>query len=111
MAGAGGLAAVLLGGLIGFIFSVVAIVLVIYSFRTGHPRRGFVASIVALALSAVSVPLSSLIWVVVLSGRDTHGDPIDYGEMSPAVILVIVEAVALLASIVSASRQTLRRLA
>jgi hypothetical protein len=110
MAGIGGLAVVLLSAVIGLLLAIGAIVLAIYSFATSNPRRGFITSIIALALSGVSVLLSAPIWIVLLSGHDTHGEKLDYSEMSPAIFLVAVEALALLAAIPSAARHTLRRL-
>jgi len=110
MAGAGGLAEVLLGGLIGFIFSIVAIVLVIHGLRTRNPRRAFITSIIALVLSVVAVLLSETFWTVLLSGQSTHGEPLDYSDEGPLLVLIALEALALLASIANAARQALRRL-
>ncbi len=111
MAGAGGLANVLLGGLTGFLFAIAAIALALYNAATSNPRRGFIASMIALVLAVLAVVLSAPIWTVVLSGYGTHGEPLDYAEASPAVVLVVIEAIAVLASIPGAARQALRRMA
>jgi hypothetical protein len=110
VAGAGGLANILLNALIGLLFATGAIPLAIHGLATRKPRRGFITSIIALVLSTLSVLLSAPIWSVLLSGRGTHGEPLDYGEMSPAIVLVVIEAIAVLVSIPSAARQVLRRM-
>ncbi len=110
MAGAGGLAAVLLGGLIGFIFAILAIGLAIHGLTTRNPRRGFATSIIALALSVLAIVLSAPIWRVLLSGYSTHGEPLDYGEMTPVIFLIVLETIAVVVSVPGAVRRTLRRL-
>ena len=105
MAGAAGLAAILLGAMTGFVFAVIAIALAFYGFRTSKPRRGFIASMSALVLSLLSVLLSVPIWSVLLSGRDTHGEPLHYSEMGPAVFLIVVEALAVSTAILCVARR------
>ena len=109
MAGAAGLAAILLGAMTGFVCAVIAIALALYGFRTSKPRRGFIASMSALVLSLLSVLLSVPIWSVLLSGRDTHGEPLRYSEMGPAVFLIVVETLAVLTAILCVARQRSRR--
>ena len=104
----GGLADVLLGGLLGFILAGVAAGLLVYGLVTRKPSRGFKASVVALGLATVAVLLSKTFWVVVLSGRDTHGEPIRYDESIPPVILVVFEGLVLVAAAASVLRQSLR---
>ncbi|OAI42679.1 hypothetical protein AYO41_00665 [Verrucomicrobia bacterium SCGC AG-212-E04] len=104
----GGLADVLLGGLLGFLLAGVAAGLLVYGFVARNPRRGFKATVVALGLAIAAVFLSKTFWVVVLSGRDTHGEPIRYGETVPPVILVVVEGLVLVAAAAIVIRQALR---
>lgn len=105
-----GAALVLLWGMLGLFFVCGAIALTIYGFRTRRPRRGFIASLVALALSVLSVWLSLPFWDTVLSGSYPNGDAFHYDDMWPMVAFVVVEALAILASIISAARQRLRQL-
>lgn len=109
MAGAAGLAAILLGAMAGFVCAVIAIALALYGFRTSKPRRGFIASMSALVLSLLSVLLSVPIWSVLLSGRDTHGEPLNYSEMGPAVFLIAIETLAALTAIFCVARRRSRR--
>jgi hypothetical protein len=104
----GGLAEVLLGGLLGLLLAGVAAALLVYGFVARNPRRGFKATVVALGLAIVAVLLSKTFWVVVLSGRDTHGEPIRYDESVPPVILVVFEGLVLVAAVASVIRQSLR---
>jgi len=104
----GGLADVLLGGLLGFLLAGVAAGLLVYGLVARDPRRGFKATVVALGLAMVAVLLSKTFWIVMLSGRDTHGEPIRYGESAPPVILVVVEGLVLVAAVASVTRQALR---
>ena len=110
MAGAAGLAEILLGALTGLVFAVIALVLVIYGFSTSNPRRGFIAGMSALVPSLLSVLLSIPIWSVLLSGRNTHEKPLSYGEMRPAVFLAIVESLAVLTAIPCVVRRRSRRI-
>ena len=109
MAGAGGLLLILMGGAIAIGLMGGAIALLLYGIATGNPRRGFIASMIALALSLLSALLSLPFWVVVLSGHDTRGVPWHFGETWPAILLVAVEALAVLASLLGVARQGSRR--
>ena len=111
MAGAAGLVLILLGSGIGFVLAVIAIALSLYGFRTGRPRRGRIAGMSALVLSLLSVILSFPIWRVVLSGRDTHGKPLDYSEMGPAMFLIAFEVIAVLIALLCVARRRSHRVA
>ena len=94
----GGLANVLLGGLLGLLLAGGAAGLLVYGFVARDPRRSFKAAVAAFGVAIVSALLSSTFWIVVLSGHDTHGEPFRYAEASPAVALVVIEALVLAAS-------------
>ncbi len=111
MAGSGGLAEVLFGAMIGLCCALVGIGLGVFGLVTRRPRGGFIASMIAVGLAILAVRLSVPIWMVLLEGRDTHGDPLNYGEMGPAVFLAAVEAIALVITVPGALRQALRRMA
>lgn len=98
MAGASGLALVLLGGLIGVVLVAGAFGLLLYGLLASDARRALRACVVSLGISLVSALLSFPFWRVVLSGRDTHGEPLVYRESWPLVAVVAVEALAILAS-------------
>ena len=109
MAGAGGLAFVLLGGLIGFLLVLGAIGLVVYGFVTENARRGYIASLIALAISVVASLLSTPFWIVLLSGHGSHGEPVTFAEASPIYVLVSIEAFMMAASLLGSLRQRSRR--
>jgi hypothetical protein len=98
MAGASGLVYVLLGIGIGIVVLIGSIGLVIYGLVANNARVGVKASVVALVLSVFSALLSSPVWIVVLSGRDSHGAPLHDGDSAPLVGLVIFEAFVIAAS-------------
>lgn len=95
--------------MLSFFCVCIAIPLTIYGFGTRVPRRGYIGSLVALALSLLSVWLSSLFWEAVLSGIAPNGDAFRYGELWPIVALVVAEALAVLASAFIAARYALRQ--
>lgn len=109
MAGASGLIIILMGVAIAIVLMGGTIALLVYGIATGNPRRGFIASVIALALSLLSALLSSPIWALVLSGHDTHGNPWHFSEIWAAVVLLAVEALAILASLLGVARQRSRR--
>jgi hypothetical protein len=75
------------------------------------PRRGLTASVVALVLSLLAALLSTPFWIIVLSGHDTHGEPLGYRESWPFVAVVVVEALAIGAAVLGVLRQRSRRTA
>ena len=106
MANAGGLLVVLVGGLIGLCLVAGGIALLVYGVVARNPRRGFAASLIALVLTLLAALLSTPFWIVVLSGRDTHGERLNYGESSPLVAVVAVEALAIAAAVAGIVRQS-----
>jgi hypothetical protein len=108
MANAAGLLIVLIGGLIGLGLVLGTFALLVYGLVTKTPARGLVASIVALVLSVLASLLSTPFWIVVLSGRDTHHERLDYAESWPLVALVVVEALALGSALFSIVRNARR---
>jgi hypothetical protein len=109
MANAGGLLIVLLACLVGLALVVGSVALLVYGVAARDPRRGFTASVVALGFALVAAFLSTPFWLVVLSGRDTHGEPLQYGESLPIVGVVVVEALAIVAAAGGVIRQGRRR--
>ncbi len=108
MAGASGLALVLLGGLVGVVLVAGAFGLLLYGLLASDARRALRACVVSLGVSVVSALLSFPFWRVVLSGRDTHGEPLVYGESWPLVAVVAIEALAMAASALGIIRQRRR---
>ena len=104
----GGLADVLLGGLLGFLLAGVAAGLLVYGFVSRNAHRGFKATVIALGLAIVAVLLSKTFWMVVLSGLDTHGEPIRYSDSMPPIILVAFEGFVLVAALAAVVCQALR---
>jgi len=109
MANAGGLLLVLLAGLVGLGAVAVSVGLLVYGLVAKNPRRGLRASLVALGLSLVAAVLSTPFWIVVLSGRDTHGERLDYGQSAPLVAVVVVEALSIAAAVGGVVRQARRQ--
>jgi hypothetical protein len=105
MAGASGLALVLMALLMAVVLIGGTVGLLGYGLLAKDARKGLKASVVGLVLSCVSVLLSSPVWMVVLSGRDTHGEPLNWSESGPLVAVVVVEAAVLLVSVLSTLRQ------
>jgi hypothetical protein len=109
MANAGGLALVLLAALLGLGLVFGTAGLVLYGLFASDPRRGFRASVTGLVLSLLAALLSTPFWIVVLSGHDTHGERLDYGESWPIVAVVLVEALAIGAAAFAVIRRVRRR--
>jgi hypothetical protein len=109
MAGAGGLAVVLLGGAIAFFLILGTIVGAGYALLGKHARRGYRIGIASTIAAVLAIVLSLPFWIVVLTGRDTHGEPWKFSEGGPVGPLVVLEAVVLLASIGGTIRQHRRR--
>lgn len=108
MAGASGLALVLLGGLVAIVLVLGAFGLLVFGLVAANARRALKASVVALAISVLSAVLSFPFWKVVLSGRDTHGEPLGYPESWPLAAVVIIEAFAIAAAVWGIIRQRRR---
>lgn len=109
MANAGGLLFVLLAGLVGLGLVAGTLALFVYGLVARDPRRGARASGVALALSLLAALLSFPFWAVVLSGRDTHGEPLRWADSGPLVAVVAVEALAIALALAGVVRQARRR--
>ncbi len=105
MAGASGLAVVLLGDLIGIVLVAGAFGLLLYGLLASNARRALVVCVVALCFSVTASLLSFPFWRVVLSGKDTHGEPLVYQESGPLVAVVAVEAAAMVVSGLGILRQ------
>jgi hypothetical protein len=108
MAGASGLALVLLGGLVGVPLVAAALGLLLYGHLATNARGALRASVAALCISLVASLLSFPFWKVVLSGRDTHGDPLVYRESWPLVGVVVLEALTVAAAAWGVVRQRRR---
>lgn len=109
MAGAGGLLVVFVGVLLGVLLALVAIGLLIYASRVRRPRRGYVASLIALALALASVVVALPVTHLVLSGSGARGESFPPGAVGTALAFVAVQALAVLASILYALRHRARR--
>jgi hypothetical protein len=108
VANAGGLLLVLVAGLVGLALVGGTATLVVYGLMSRDRRRGKRASLVGLALSILAAVLSTPFWIVVLAGRDMHGERLDYGESFPIVAVVLVEALAIGVSLVAVVRHVRR---
>jgi uncharacterized membrane-anchored protein len=102
------LALVLLAALIALGLVGGTALLIVYGLVTRDRRRGKRASFVGLGLSITAAVLSTPFWIVVLSGRDTHGQRLDYGESFPIVAVVLVEALAIGVSLFAVVRHVRR---
>ena len=109
MAGAGGLAEVLLGGLLGFFLVVGALCLLVFGMATASDSKGFKAKIIALVFALVSVPLFYSFWAVVLSGHGTRGDPINYQDFWPLIGVLVLQTIALCAGAFAVVKNKRRR--
>jgi hypothetical protein len=88
----GGLAIVLLGGLLGLAFVAGGLGTLVYGAIGKSPRRGFIASAVAMSLSSLAILVSLPFWIAVLSRRGTHGEALDLtGSDSPIAVPVLTE--------------------
>lgn len=105
MAGAAGMFIVGLGFLLAFLGPLIAIGLLIYAVCTKHPRRGYIASLIALSLAGASVILALPIASLFLYGPSAHGRPPDAGAIGTTVVLIGFQALVVLASLL----QTLRK--
>jgi hypothetical protein len=108
VANAGGLALVLLAGFVGLLLAGGAVALLLWGLLARDPRRGLRVSKVALAFSLLASFLSFPFFRVVLSGRDSHGQPLHYGESLPIVAVVVVNVLAVVLSIAGVVRQARR---
>jgi hypothetical protein len=105
MAGAGGLAVILVGALIAIGLSLGTIAAAVYALAAKDPRRGFKLGLAAVAGATLAIVLSSPFWVVVLRGRDTHGERLVYPESWPLAALVVFEGAVLVAAVGGSARQ------
>jgi hypothetical protein len=88
----GGLAIVLLGGVLGLGLVVSVAGTLLYAAIGKNPRRGLIASAVALGLSLLAILVSLPFWTIVLSGRSTSGDKVDLtGSDFPIAVPVLAE--------------------
>jgi hypothetical protein len=109
MAGAGGLAVVLLGGLVAFFLVIGTFVAVGFALFSKNARRGFRLGVASIVTSSIAILLSVPFWRVILSGKDTHGDPIHYADMAGIVVVLVAEALLVLGAIAGTMRQTVRQ--
>lgn len=109
MAGAGGLAVILLAGFAGLVLLSVTAILIIYGLLTRHWLRGFIASLIAFGFTIVAALLSAPIWLQVLSGYGTHGESFDASDIQNAWMFVATMALALLLSLIAGLRQLARK--
>ncbi len=103
-----GAAIVLLAGAGGTVLALLAIGLAIYGLRTRRPRRATIAGGFALAGALVGILLTAPIWRVVLSGRDTHQEPLDYAAMAPFMVMMGIQAIAAALGLVCLLRRRAR---
>jgi hypothetical protein len=90
----GGLAIVLLGGLLGLALVAGGVGTLVYGAIGKDPRRGFVASVISLALSSFAILVSLPFWIVVVSGRSTSGEKLNLaGSDFPLAVPVLIEGV------------------
>jgi hypothetical protein len=88
----GGLALVLLGGLIGLGLVAGGVGALVYAAIGKNPRRAFIASAIAVGVSALAILVSLPFWSVVLSGRSTTGEKLDLaGSDFPLAVPVLAE--------------------
>jgi hypothetical protein len=80
MAGAGGLFLVLVGGLLGVVAGALAIALFLFGSRM-RPARSRAATYAAGIVAIAAVLLMAPAWLVVVTGKDTRGEPFDYGTL------------------------------
>ncbi|GEM_PF-3779654 len=99
MAGASGLAVILLGVFLGAVLVFGALGILVYALAAANVRRAYKASIVALILSIVTMPLFYPLWAVVLTGIGSHGDPIDYKDFRPVIFILSLESLAMAAAV------------
>ena len=92
----GGLAVVLLGGLLGLGLVGGVVAILVYAAVGKNPRRGLVASAVALGLSLLAILVSLPFWIIVVSGRSTYGEKVDLtGSDFPIAVPVLAEGLIL----------------
>jgi hypothetical protein len=108
MAGAGGLADIILAFVLGIILVIAAIGPIIYGLVGANARRAFYAGVVGLVISASAALLSYPFWEVILSGRDSHGEPIDYGDFGFVIGVLSIEVIAILTSVLAVIKQKRR---
>jgi biotin transporter BioY len=99
-----------LGPIAGFFLVVAAIPPLIYSFCARKPRRRTIASRIALILAVLSVVMSTILWLQLISGYYRYKNPVDYSDPHFIVfeVIAVLEALALLTSVLSAVRQRAR---
>jgi hypothetical protein len=89
MAGAGGLWLMLFGTLIGFGAAVLAIALFWFGFRRLGPRWSRALAILATLGSVLAALTMVPAWAVIVSGKDTRGEPYDRGQIPLWFYLVL----------------------
>lgn len=109
MAGAGGLLVFGVGVLLGVPPILIALGVLAFASRTERHRAGYIASLIALALAALSVIVTSPITHAVLSGADAHGS-LPTSWFATALVCIGIQALTVVGSIANALRHRARRL-
>ena len=94
----GGVAVILLGALLAIAFAPAALALAIYGAVTKSPRVR-ITRWVAVGLAMLAVLATWPIWQAAITGRGGRGEPVNVWDDGSIAILLLVEAVALLAAI------------
>lgn len=81
MAGASGLFVMIVGALVGVGGVIGAVALFGLGFRRMSPRAARITSFVLMALALVALLLTSPIWVFLLRGRGSHGEPLGFFDL------------------------------
>ena len=106
----GGLAIVLLGGVLGLGLVGVTVVLFLYGIFGKNETRGLVASWISVGLSVLAILLSFQFWILTFTGRSTSGEKLDLtGSDFPIMAPVLIEGAVLAATVVGLVRRLRRR--
>ena len=100
MAGAGGLFVMLVGALLGLGAGGGSIALVLFGARIVQRRWGRALAIGLVVLDALATLLTLPAWIVILSGKGTHGEPVQPGDFPLFVYLLLAFPPAAVAGLV-----------
>jgi hypothetical protein len=90
VAGAGGILIILLGALVGLGAGIATLALFAFGFRRLGPARARVATVTVAVPAFVAIVLTLPFWIVIVSGKDTRGEPFDLREIEGWMWLLLL---------------------
>jgi len=79
--------------------------LILFGLRWIRPRRALAVAVGFVVLSSVALVFSFPMWEVLVTGRNSEGKLVDFGDTFPSLFIALWESLTLGASLLAAARQ------